>query len=250
MLHVPKTSWTLLSQVTNDGSPEAFEALGKYCKLYEHCILAYFRELVDEADARDLSQTYFVQLVSKHRPFGRVKKIEGKPFRVWLKTQLHRLYVTWVRFQRAKKRHGEHVDAQKVENKLADTYSADKAFDEQWLLTVLDLSMQRLATWCAERNLSPILDILRPILLNLSTEPHHLIAARQGWNEETMKQYVHRMRGHFSDQLLEVVRETVGSLEEASEELDYLGNLRVIHRGKSKVRHSSTSAEKHGGEGR
>jgi DNA-directed RNA polymerase specialized sigma24 family protein len=250
MLFVPKTSWTLLAQVTNDGSPEAFEALGKFCILYEHCILAYFRELVAEADAHDLRQAYFVQLMRKHRPFARVKKIDGLPFRAWLKTQLHRLYVTWVRFQRAKKRYGQHVDAEKVENILMDTYSADKAFDEQWLLTVLDLAMQRLSDWCAQRGLSPILEILRPILLNQNTEPHHVISARQGWDEETMKQYVHRMRGHFSDQLLEVVRETVGSLEQATEELDYLRGLHVIHKDKSKVSHGSSSASNQGGQGR
>lgn len=248
MLHAPKTSWTLLTQVTNDGTPEAFEALGKFCKLYEKCILAYFRQLVDEADAEDLSQAYFFKLIRKHRPFARVKKIDDMPFRVWFRTQLRRLYISWVRLQRAKKRHADHVDHTKVEGLLKDTYSADKAFDEQWLLTVLDMAGQRLAAWCAERGLSPMLELLLPVLLNQNTEPHNVIAARQGWDAKTMKQHVHKMRAHFSDHLLEVVRETAGTLEQAAEELEYLRSLRVIHKEKSKDRPGCSGNQ--GGQGK
>ena len=224
----PPTRWTLLRRVTNDGSNGAKDALTEFCAMYQEPITSWFVSQAGADDAKDLLQNFYLRLLKREGPFAKVED-DGRPFRAWLKVVLERVFIDWVKQRNAGVRKGKEVPLLQEEPSLIAGSTAAQAFDEKWLLTVLDLAMRRLVSECADTEWQARLRAIRPILLNQHTESHEAIAQREGWSSKVLKDYVFKLRRRFSEKVLEVVQETVGSCDDVMEELTYLQTLQVIH---------------------
>ena len=62
------TQWSVVVQAARDQSPESREALASLCRIYWYPLYAYIRRRgYQAAEAQDLAQAYFAELLEKDR---------------------------------------------------------------------------------------------------------------------------------------------------------------------------------------
>src|SRR5712671_2248655 len=144
------TRWTMVLAAGHRSSPDSRKALAALCKTYWYPLYAYVRRRGQAAhDAQDLTQEFFARLLEKQKLAG-LTRDKGK-FRSFLLTAMnHFLVDEWKRAEAQKR--GAHqvisLDAAAAETRYrlepADSVTAEKMFEKQWALTLLDVVYKRL----------------------------------------------------------------------------------------------------------
>lgn len=99
------TRWTLVRATRNLGSTEARQAIASLCELYWYPIYAFIRRSGhSEADARDLTQTFFTRVIEKDA-FQEARPERGK-FRTFLLASMRHFLANQRAAARAQKRGG------------------------------------------------------------------------------------------------------------------------------------------------
>jgi len=99
----PQTSWTLLSQVRQQGE-EATAALAEFTRRYYRPVYAYIAAIVrDRDDAEEMTQEFFTTVVLSGRLLANVNRNKGS-FRPYLKQTL-RHYITDMRRRQERRRY-------------------------------------------------------------------------------------------------------------------------------------------------
>jgi RNA polymerase sigma-70 factor (ECF subfamily) len=222
------TRWSVvLAAAQQSDSTHARDSLEKLCQTYWPAIYAFVRrEGHSPHDAQDLTQEFFARLLEKNY-LADVDRRKGR-FRSFLLASLkHFLANEWDKAQTQKRDGGKTfvpIDAQSAETKFgidpADPRSAEKIFDRQWAVTLLEQVLQRLREEFESEGKEELFDQLKLTLTESSrTVSYAEIGARLGMSEGAVKVAVHRLRQRYRDLIRAEIAETVSSGAEVEEEL-------------------------------
>ena len=220
------TRWTLVLSARVPDNPQAARALAELCGLYWFSLYAYVRRRgYAPHDAQDLTQEFFARLLEKRKLAGLTRE-KGK-FRSFLLTALnHFLLDEWKRGQAQKR--GAHqivsLDAATAETRYrlepADTLTAEKVYEKQWALTLLETVFRRLQQEYVIAGKGSLFKELEFALTGTrSSVPYDELSARLKMSESAVKVAVHRLRRRYREVLREEVAQTVTGAEEVEAEL-------------------------------
>jgi DNA-directed RNA polymerase specialized sigma24 family protein len=218
----PTTRWTLIRQAGGGGA-ERRAALEALLGAYWRPAYVFLRRkgLAPEA-AEDGVQDLFVRLI-EGEALQRLDPARGR-FRSYLLTALQNDMIKGHEKRTAKKRGGGApvvpLDALDAERDLpALPADPDRAFDRQWALGVMERAGARLAAEFADgRRQGNAEAVLR--FFSLDEAPSYAEAAAScGMTPVRFKAALHRARVRFRTLVLEELRETVGSADDAAGEM-------------------------------
>ena len=220
------TRWTLVLAAGRDTPARAQAALAELCQTYWYPLYAYVRRRGHgPQDAEDLTQAFLARLLEK-RAVAAARRQRGK-FRAFLLSSLtHFLSDEWDK-ARAQKRGGRkeiRLDALSAETRYAaqgqDRLTAEKLFDRQWALRLLEQVLCRLADEFAAAGKAKLFEQLRDCLTGARAAlPYAQLARQLGMTEGAVKVAVHRLRQRYRELLFEEIAQTVATPEDVQEEL-------------------------------
>jgi RNA polymerase sigma-70 factor (ECF subfamily) len=224
------TRWSVVLAAKDKASPASAEALEALCHIYWYPLYAFVRGSGHSPpDAQDLTQGFFVQLLSKD--YLRVVEPEKGRFRTFLRMALRRfLAKEWER-ERAEKRGGGRghlafdttLAEQRFQEEAADALSPDLIYDRRWALTLLAEAMERLEHECAANGRAAEWLQFRPHLTADRGEiPYAGIAVALQTTEGAARVAVHRLRKRFRVLFREMIADTVSLPEEIDPELRHV----------------------------
>lgn len=229
----PPTRWSVVLAATQQPAPEAEAALETICRAYWYPLYAFVRRSGQSPyDAQDLTQEFFRQLLEK-RWLEAADRKKGK-LRTFLVTALkHFMAKEWRRAAAQKRGGGEsHVpmDTAYAESRYAAESAtrlpAEAVFDQQWALTLLDLTMQRLeAEFCAAGKAEEFAILKSCLVAAHEAIDYATLAAQLDRNEGAVRVAVHRLRKRFRELYREEIAQTLPDGAELEAELRYLAGI-------------------------
>ena len=223
------TRWSLV-RAAGESSADADEALAWLCETYWYPLYAFVRRQgVDAEGARDMVQSYFVQLLDKGYLHGLAP--EAGKFRSFLLASL-RFFMSNERtrvnaIKRSTDRPSLRVPLDCAEERYLreprDLGDPELLYDRRWALTVLDQALRRLGEEQSARNKADQYELLRPFMTGDGPgRPYAEIAAELGISVGGIKAAVHRLRQRLGELLREEVAQTVSEQQDVDAELRYL----------------------------
>jgi RNA polymerase sigma-70 factor (ECF subfamily) len=221
------TRWSIVLATKGDAS-EARNALSKLCNAYWYPLYAYVRRQgLGAHDAQDLTQEFFVCLLEKDW-LGAVERERGR-FRSWLLASMkHFLGNEWDK-RHAQKRGGgaaifsiDEISAEsRWRHEPADPQTAEKLYDRQWALLLLERVLRRLRQEMTVVGKGTTFDILK---FSLTGEKcaYTEVAARLGMTGGAVKVAIHRLRERYRALIRAEIADTVMTSGEVDEELRHL----------------------------
>ena len=216
------TIWSLVLSVRDADRAKARQALETLCGAYWYPLYAFVRrKRHNPEDAQDLVQGFFALLLERG-DLEAVDRANGK-FRSFLMAACSHYLANQADHDRARKRGSGRapisIDRLKAEGRYdrepAHHLTAERLFERQWALTLLDHVLGRLEDEMIRAGKSRSFEALRPALLGgAERAPYAQIAAALGLSEEATRAAAHRLRRRYR----EILREEVGhTLDDPSE---------------------------------
>jgi RNA polymerase sigma-70 factor (ECF subfamily) len=228
----PNTRWSVVLAARQQFSADSAAALEAICRTYWYPLYAYVRRAGKSPhDAQDLTQEFFCRLLEK-RWLDAVDPHKGK-LRTFLITALKNfLHKEW-RHVSAQKRGGAsipvQIDTAFAESRLATDSRArggDEAFDRQWALTLLELTMTRLREEFVSTGRPADFDTLKTCLLaDRGAIDYAGVAKELNSSEGAARVAVHRVRKRFREIYREEISHTLAEGCDLNEELRYLAEV-------------------------
>lgn len=221
------THWSLVLAAGRRSSPDASRALAELCQRYWYPLYLYVRRRVNHLhEARDLTQEFFARLLEK-QALARADPERGR-FRSFLLTALQHFLVNEWEKARAQKRGGGRVrlaldfDAKDAQASFepAHDWTAERIYERQWALTLLDQVLGKLRREYADGNKLRLFDELKPFLAGESKRIRYADAARSlNLSEGAVRVAAHRLRKRYRELLREEVAQTVADDAEVEDEI-------------------------------
>jgi RNA polymerase sigma factor (sigma-70 family) len=227
----PHTRWSLVLAATRKNSPESAAALESLCSAYWYPLYAYVRRCGQSPhDAQDLTQDFFCRLLEK-RWLDSADRERGR-LRTFLIVALKNFMRNEWRRASAQRRGGGHTHAQfdttVAESRYAaDTHSLapDETFDQQWALTLLDLTVNRLRSEFAAAGKPGDFEALKACLMaDRGTIDYAAVAKKLGINDGAARVAVHRLRKRFREIYREEISQTLAEGADLDAELRHLAS--------------------------
>jgi RNA polymerase sigma-70 factor (ECF subfamily) len=224
----PNTRWSLVL-AARQPTPESAAALETICREYWYPLYAFVRRSGQSPhDAQDLTQDFFRCLLEK-RWLDDADRSKGK-LRTFLIVALKNFMSKEWRRASAQRRGGgltpAPFDTVLAESRFAaDTqaFAPDEAYDRQWALTLLDLTVNRLQAEFAAAGRPGDFEALKGSLLAGRGAVDYAAAARQlGMNEGAARVAVHRLRKRFREIYRERISQTLAEGADVDAELRHL----------------------------
>jgi len=229
----PHTRWSVVLAATQQPAPEADAALETICRAYWYPLYAFVRRSGQSPhDAQDLTQEFFRQLLEK-RWLVAADREKGR-LRTFLVTALKHFMAKEWRRASAQKRGGGHshvpMDTAFAESRYAAESTtqlpAEAVFDQQWALTLLDLTVQRLEAEFITAGKTDEFAILKGCLAAAHQAIDYTsVAARLDRSEGAARVAVHRLRKRFRELYREEIAQTLPDGAELDAELRYLAGI-------------------------
>jgi RNA polymerase sigma-70 factor (ECF subfamily) len=210
-------------------SPESEAALEAICRAYWYPLYAYVRRCGQAPhDAQDLTQEFFCRLLAK-RWLDSADREKGK-LRTFLIVALKNFMSKEWRRASAQRRGGGRSQAP-FDTALAESrYAADRQalapediFDQQWALTLLDLTVNRLRGEFAAAGKPGDFDALKGCLMAApGAMDYPGVSARLGLSEGAARVAVHRLRKRFRQIYREEISQTLAEGADLEAELRHL----------------------------
>jgi RNA polymerase sigma-70 factor (ECF subfamily) len=223
------THWSLVLKAGQTPGQEATEALNKLCHTYWFPLYLFIRRSGhNEETAKDLTQGFFEQFLEKNY-LGQVDPQKGKFRSFLLAAAKHFVANQWDR-NHARKRGGEYafipwdesLESQRLLAALPDL-PAERIYERQWALTLLDQVMARLREECAAAGKAGLFEALAPYLSGeKSAESYGEVAPRLHMTAGSVQVAVHRLRRRYGELLRAEIAHTVSRPEEIDEEIHHL----------------------------
>ncbi|MHC4626341.1 MAG: RNA polymerase sigma factor [Planctomycetota bacterium] len=227
------THWSLIEHL-KDGSDTDGALIGLLLRTYWKPVYCYLRHKgYDNEQAKDLTQDFFHQVVLNRHLVGRADKDRGR-FRSFLLYALNQYLINRDRDERAKKRIPRErlasLDVVELPD-LPQSFSqatAEDSYHYAWLSTLLERATAEVRAACQkqgmethwalfhERVLQPILGHGDPASLSQLCENHGIEDTKKASN------MIVTVKRRFRSVLMELVRNTVVTDEQAHEEFQYL----------------------------
>jgi RNA polymerase sigma factor (sigma-70 family) len=225
----PKTRWSVVVAATRGASPESAAALEAICRSYWYPLYAYIRRYGHSAeDAQDLTQEFFCRLLEK-RWLEAADPAKGK-LRTFLIVALKNFMSKEWRRASAQRRGGRQPDLPFDTVFAESRYAADshalapdETFDQQWALTLLELTVKRLRLEFAAAGKPDDFEVLKNCLTaERGTMDYAAIAQRLGLSEGTARVAVHRLRKRFREIYREEISQTLAEGADLEAEVRHL----------------------------
>jgi RNA polymerase sigma-70 factor (ECF subfamily) len=224
------TRWSLIVAAREGDGDRAREALADLCSAYWYPLYAFIRRQGHDAEtAQDLVQGFFARLLEKG-DLAAVDRHKGR-FRSFLMAACSHYLANQADHDRAQKRGGGRVpisiDRLRAEGRYhvepACNLTAERLFERQWALALLDLVLGRLETDMGQAGKSRQFSALRPVLLGSAEKtPYARIAAELGLTEEAARAAATRLRRRYREILREEVARTVDDATDVDAEIHSL----------------------------
>ena len=225
----PNTRWSVVWTATQPPSPESAAALEAICRAYWRPLYAYVRRCGQPPeDAQDLTQEFFCRLLAKHW-LDSADREKGR-LRTFLIAALKNFMSKEWRRASAQRRGGgrPHLpfDTAFAETRYAaDSHSLapDEIFDQQWALTLLDLTVERLRAEFAAAGKPGDFEALKDCLMAAhGAVDYAAVSSRLGLNEGAARVAAHRLRKRFREVYREEISRTLAEGADLEEELRHL----------------------------
>jgi RNA polymerase sigma-70 factor (ECF subfamily) len=224
----PNTRWSVVL-AARQPTPESAAALEVLCRAYWYPLYAYVRRCGQSPpDAQDLTQEFFQRLLEK-RWLDFADPAKGRLRTFLIVTLKHFLSNEWRRAS-AQRRGGGVAPVQFhtafAESRFAaDTraLAPDDTFDQQWAITLLDLTVNRLRAEFAAAGRPGDFESLKSCLLaGRGTIAYATVAQQLGVNEGAARVAVHRLRKRFREIYREEISQTLTEGADLETELRHL----------------------------
>ena len=226
----PATRWSVVLAATAGHSPESARAMECLCRAYWYPLYAYVRRSGQSPhDAQDLTQEFFARLLEHH--WLETADRERGRLRTFLIVALkHFLHKEWRRASAQKRGGGRtpvELDTACAESQYAVDATAqldpDAAYDRQWALTLLDITLKRLEAEFASANRTGDFTVLKGCLLAApGTMDYADVVARLGLQPGAARVAVHRLRKRFREIYREEISQTLAEGADLNAELRHL----------------------------
>jgi DNA-directed RNA polymerase specialized sigma24 family protein len=221
------TRWSLIFAARDGESTEAEVALAALCGAYWFPLYAFVRRKGYDAEtAQDLVQGFFARLLEKGDLVS-VDRAKGR-FRSFLMAACSHYLANQRDHERAKKRGGGRavvsIDRMTAEGRYgcepAHQLTAERLFEKQWALTLLDRVIERLEAEMTASGKSAQFAALKPALLGAAERaPFARIAEELGLSEDAARAAAHRLRRRYRALLRDEVARTVDDPALVEEEI-------------------------------
>jgi DNA-directed RNA polymerase specialized sigma24 family protein len=221
-LAFPATHWSWIETARGPSPADRREALEGLCETYWSPIHALIRRQGYSAgDAADLAQDYFVRLI-EGRPLRAADPAKGQFLAFLLADCRHFLADQRDRRQALKRGGGTtcfSLDADEAEGRFAHEYAthqdAERLFDRDWALQIVDLAFDRLARAEAEAGRGAAFEHLRVILADgPRSVPYAELAQAMGTTVAAVQNAVVRLRKRYRAAFLTEVAATLDEPDE------------------------------------
>lgn len=229
----PHTRWSVVLAATQKSSPEADVALETICRAYWYPLYAFVRRSGQSPhDAQDLTQEFFQHLLEK-RWLDAADREKGR-LRTFLVTALkHFMAKEWRRVSAQKRGGGQaHVPIDTVfaESRFAAEQAtqlpAEAVFDQQWALTLLELTTLRLeAEFVAAGKVNEFAVLKSCLVTAHRAIDYASVAIQLEMSEGAARVAVHRLRKRFRELYREEISQTLPDRAELDGELRYLAEI-------------------------
>jgi RNA polymerase sigma-70 factor (ECF subfamily) len=224
------THWSVVLSARRSGSSQAGEALASLCQVYWYPLYVFVRRSGhDHHEAQDLVQEFFSRFIEKEY-LQAVDRDKGR-FRSFLLGCLRNFLGTCrERAQTAKRGGGysflswEEATADKRYGlEPCETMTAEKLFDRQWALTLLEKAIQELKSEFAHAGKADVFGALQ-VFLSGEKNPasYEEIAAALKMSEPAVRVNVHRLRRRYGELIRTEIGRTVAAPAEIESELQHL----------------------------
>jgi RNA polymerase sigma-70 factor (ECF subfamily) len=224
------THWSVVLAAGQTSAPGAGEALETLCRIYWRPLYVFVRRQGHPPhDAQDLTQEFFARFLAKNY-LGQVGPDKGR-FRSFLLASLkHFLANEWDR-AKTRKRGGEITfipwDDAEVERQYhlqaPPELPAEKVYDRQWTLTLLDQVFDRLREEYAAAGKSQLFDAVQAHLSGAQNAPAYAqVAGQLQMSEGAVKVAVHRLRRRYGELLRAEIAQTLADPGELEDEMRFL----------------------------
>ena len=220
------THWSMVLTAQGD-SPEADKALEKLCRTYWWPIYGFVRRQGHSPEeAQDLTQGFFAFLLER-KGLDTVAPDKGLLRSFFLASVKNFLANARRSSMTGKRGHGrpvlpldEFVGRERAHLEPIDTLTADRIYEREWALTLLDQVLGRLAEEYRMAGNATLFDRLKQLLVGEPDRPSQAqIAQELGMTENAVRQAFHRLRRRYGDLLRDEIAETVAKPAEIEDEL-------------------------------
>lgn len=218
------TRWSIVLASQSDKSADALKCLATLCEQYWPPIYAFVRYRGHrEQDAQDLTQSFFARVLEKNW-LASADQQQGR-FRTFLLTALKRFLANeWDREHTLKRGGGVKVvnmdSSAQISIPDPKSVPADRMFERQWAITLLETVMRRLEAEFTQVGKSEEYELLKPTLTApRNTTDYNVIAAKLKIQTVSARSAVHRLRKRFKELFREEVANTVEDESTVDEEL-------------------------------
>ena len=219
----PPTRWTLLQRVRSGTAEEVRAALETLCRAYWHPLYCVARQKsLPVHDSQDAVQGFFESLL-RRETLCTADETSGKLRYLLLGAFDNYCAQQWQRAKRLKRGGGaDHVE-------FAEFFNTDEAerhylkshpasddletiYNQQWAHAVLERSLGALRDDYARRGWQERYNLLEaPLLQKDDADSLDQLAARAGMTAGALRVNLHRMRGHYRDQIERELATTIDS---------------------------------------
>jgi RNA polymerase sigma-70 factor (ECF subfamily) len=210
----PTTRWSRVARAGGPADATAREALEGLCRDYWFPLYAFARRRgLSPHEAEDLVQGFLADLLERGDLAG-LDRSKGR-FRAFLRAACEHYLANRRDHDRAAKRGGnrtlipiDRLDAEgRYGREPAHERTAEREFERQWALTLLERVLRRLEDESARSGKAALFDRLRPALQgDRLARSYREIAAALGMAEGAVRVAAHRLRARYR----ELLREEVG----------------------------------------
>ena len=218
----PTTHWSQLAAATLHGDSRASAALGEFYNRYRGPVRTFFHlRDVDASELEDMVQAFFLHAMERSL-LRRADRQKGS-FRSWLCGAAVNFLGTHSSRREALKRGGGMValSLDDEDTPMPATEDDQREFDRAWAVRMLELAFDRVQRDYIDE--PGRFAVLREFLPGSSRQPTTAEAAiRTGWNENTLRSEVHRLRVRFRECLRAEVTLTTSAPHEVEGEIAWL----------------------------
>ena len=224
------TNWSLVIRAGNQGSDEARCALETLCQAYWYPLYAFARRSGRSVhEAEDLTQAFLSKVLEKNS-LKSADRERGR-FRSFLLTMFKRFDTAQQRADLAQRRGGgvrhlplDFTDGERrYSREPADGWTAEKHFERQWAMTMLERVMEKLRGRFERRGMVDQYERMQAYLTAHADETSYAETAEQlGVSAGALRVKVHRMRSEYRELLHAEVAETLEDPQEVKQELQFL----------------------------
>ena len=224
------SSWTVVLQARDQGSPQAQQALAELFRVYWYPIYTFLRRrgyLPDQAE--DLTRGFFADLLARDS-FKTVDPAKGR-FRTFLLASLEHFLANrraWEhRVKRGGRVHHVSIDLRGAEGRYlreqAHEVTPERLFERRWTLTLLDHVLDRLEREMILKGKGGLFERLKPALMGVHDEATYALVGKDlGKTESAIRVDACRLQKRFRRLIYEEIERTVADPGQVDDEINAL----------------------------